>query len=95
MPSLLDGLTLTWRCALDAHAEEPDIPRVMWSSSPKNAVGEESVELPQIYKDRQQFSQMRVDELRNRLGEDKHAQALPDLTIFAAGSYGRLEGPQI
>jgi serine/threonine protein kinase len=43
---------------------------------------------------RAHYSHNRLAELRNRLGKLPELQALPGLTVFAAGSYGRLEASE-
>ena len=43
---------------------------------------------------RANYSQTRLTELRNRLGKLPELTAFPGLTIFAAGSYGRLEASE-
>jgi hypothetical protein len=43
---------------------------------------------------RANYSQNRLNELRNRLGKLSVLTEFPGLTIFAAGSYGRLEASQ-
>lgn len=45
----------------------------------------------ELFGERRSFSEGRLGDLRTRLQHHPHAQALPDLSIFAAGSYGRLE----
>lgn len=41
--------------------------------------------------DRETYSQVKLEELRNRVAKIPSLAKLPGLTIFAAGSYGRLE----
>ncbi len=44
-----------------------------------------------IFAEREQYSRMRLAELRSRLESSPDVQAIPKLTIFCAGSYGRHE----
>jgi predicted nucleotidyltransferase len=43
------------------------------------------------FKTRAEFSRIKLDELTKRLNKAKHAKAFSHLTIYTAGSYGRLE----
>jgi len=47
-----------------------------------------------IFTERATFSRVRLGELRRRLATNPHVTALPDLSIFASGSYGRLEASE-
>ena len=43
---------------------------------------------------RQEFSEQQLAELRKRIDRSKHLHSIPEFSIFASGSYGRLEaGP--
>ena len=44
-----------------------------------------------IYETRASYSQVRLDELRNRINDLDEVSDLPNLTIFSVGSYARLE----
>ncbi|WP_315773566.1 MULTISPECIES: nucleotidyltransferase domain-containing protein [unclassified Bradyrhizobium] len=48
-------------------------------------------EVQECLVERAAFSSTRLDDLRNQISQSKHLQSLPDLSIFASGSYGRLE----
>jgi hypothetical protein len=47
-----------------------------------------------IFDQRKTYSEQRLAELRNRLAKEFERQDFPDLVIFAAGSYARLEASQ-
>jgi hypothetical protein len=49
---------------------------------------------PGLQDSRATYSRSRLAEFRNRLGELPELREFPGLTIFAAGSYGRLEASQ-
>jgi hypothetical protein len=49
---------------------------------------------PNLYDVRADYSQNRLTELRNRLGKLPELNEFPGLTVFAAGSYGRLEASE-
>jgi len=49
---------------------------------------------PDVYDSRANYSQNRLAELRNRLAKLVELKEFPELTIFAAGSYGRLEASE-
>ena len=46
---------------------------------------------PKIYEERSNYSRGQLTELQRRLSKLKELEAFPKLTIFAAGSYARLE----
>jgi len=52
------------------------------------------VSVSDTYGIRQQYSTMRLSELRQRLANLPEVSGVPGLTIFSAGSYGRLEASQ-
>jgi hypothetical protein len=53
--------------------------------------GVEEMVTSSLYDSRAEYSMVRLAELRNRLTNLPETKAFPELTIFGAGSYGRLE----
>jgi hypothetical protein len=49
---------------------------------------------PDILKNRSSYSEVRLKELRNRFSSLKELQNFPNLTVFGAGSYARLEASE-
>ncbi len=52
------------------------------------------VAIDNMREDRALYSRVRLDQLRRSLGELKELAEFPTLTMFAAGSYGRLEASE-
>lgn len=50
--------------------------------------------VPEIFKQRSYYSEVRMKELRARLATLKELSEFPNLTVFGAGSYGRLEASE-
>ncbi len=50
--------------------------------------------VPEIFKERFYYSEVRMKELRTRLAILKELSEFPNLTVFGAGSYGRLEASE-
>src|SRR5688572_12681224 len=50
--------------------------------------------IPPIFERRSAYSRIRLDELANRVGKAPQATCFSNLTIFTAGSYGRLEASE-
>lgn len=50
--------------------------------------------VPEIFKQRSYYSEVRMKELRTRLATLKELSEFPNLTVFGAGSYGRLEASE-
>lgn len=42
--------------------------------------------------ERERFSKKQLETLKDRFDRSKHLRAIPNLSVFASGSYGRLEG---
>lgn len=53
-----------------------------------------AIHLPDVYKEKETFSNQRLNELSNRIGDVEAAERINGLTIFAAGSYARAEASE-
>lgn len=50
--------------------------------------------VPDIFKERSTYSAFRMNELKTRLASLSELSEFPSLTVFGAGSYGRLEASE-